>query len=40
LVGYRIDPSTGQLKQLATYDTGGGPIWVLCDEAENKALTP
>ncbi len=30
LVAYRIDPKTGALRQLATYQTGGTPIWVMC----------
>ena len=34
LAAYRIDRSTGRLEPLATYETGGGPIWVMCGEVE------
>ena len=30
LVAYRIDRKSGTLRQLATYETGGVPIWVMC----------
>ena len=30
VVASRIDQKTGALKQLATYETGGVPIWVMC----------
>ena len=30
LVAYRIDRESGRLQQLATYATGGVPIWVMC----------
>ena len=30
IVAYRIDRESGRLQQLATYETGGVPIWVMC----------
>lgn len=30
MVAYRINQKTGELNELATYDTGGVPIWVMC----------
>ncbi len=30
LFAYRIDQKTGALSKLATYETGGTPIWVMC----------
>ena len=30
LFAYRIDQKTGALAHLATYPTGGVPIWVMC----------
>ncbi len=34
LVAYRIDRESGALQQLATYETGGVPIWVMCGNVE------
>ncbi len=30
LASYRIDPKTGALESLTTYETGGTPLWVMC----------
>ena len=30
LFTYRIDQATGQLEHIATYETGGAPMWVMC----------
>ena len=35
LVSYRIDAKTGALEKLATYETGGTPIWVMCGQVAN-----
>ncbi len=34
LFAYQIDQQTGKLKHLATYETGGGPIWVMCGSVD------
>lgn len=34
MVAYRIDQKTGALTESATYETGGGPIWVMCGEVK------
>lgn len=34
LFAYRIDQKTGKLQHVATYETGGAPIWVMCAEAK------
>ena len=34
MVAYRIDQKTGELKQLAVYETGEVPIWVMCGAVE------
>lgn len=34
MVAYRIDQKTGELKQLAAYETGEVPIWVMCGAVE------
>jgi 6-phosphogluconolactonase len=36
LVAYRIDPQSGKLTPIATYETAGGPIWVMCGSARSE----
>jgi 6-phosphogluconolactonase len=35
MFAYRIDQKTGKLEHVTTYETGGVPIWVMCEKVEN-----
>ena len=34
LIAYHIDQRTGELEQVATYPTGGSPMWVMCGKVQ------